>query len=202
MKFSIFIMLLFSYSVLVSQEDYKTQIENYRAKKDLELQSRKTSPLKRKDRKQFQDLPYFDIYESWKFDVELRKTSNSDIIEIPTSAGYAKKFKEYGILEIYVDDKYVPLTAFVRIPRDGEEPPQHPSLFVPFKDLTSGNSTYGGGRYLDIPLPKEGSVATVDFNLAYSPYCAYGEGFACPIPPVQNFIKAEVTAGEKAIVGH
>ena len=155
--------------------------------------------MQRKDRKQFKDLPYFDIDESWKFDVELRKTSNSAIIEIPTSAGYAKKFREYGILEIYVDDKYMPLTAFIRNSRDGKEPPQHPSLFVPFKDLTSGNLTYGGGRYLDILLPKKGSLVTVDFNLAYSPYCAYGDDFSCPIPPVQNFVKAEVTAGERAV---
>ena len=70
-------------------------------------------------------------------------------------------------------------------------------LFVPFKDLTNGKETYGAGRYMDIVKPR-GDEAILNFNLAYNPNCAYGsEDFSCPIPPKENFLQAEIKAGEK-----
>jgi uncharacterized protein (DUF1684 family) len=69
-------------------------------------------------------------------------------------------------------------------------------LFLPFFDETSSVSTYGGGRYLD-PEYAGGNEIVLDFNLAYNPYCAYVEGYTCPLPPPENRIDAEVNAGEK-----
>ena len=43
----------------------------------------------------------------------------------------------------------------------------------------------GGGRLL------------VDFNYAYNPYCAYNDGWSCPITPFENHIKIPIRAGEK-----
>ncbi|GAB5539304.1 MAG: DUF1684 domain-containing protein [Salibacteraceae bacterium] len=202
MKLSVFLIAMLSFTMAYSQGNYIAEIQDQRAEKDKTLQSRRTSPLQRKDRRRFQDLPYYEIDEIWRIEVDLKRTESDEIIEIPTSAGYAKKFKEYGVLELFIGENYFPLTAYVRVPRDGEEPADHQSLFVPFKDLTSGNATYGGGRYLDVEIPTGDNPAIVDFNLAYSPYCAYGGGFACPIPPQKNFIKAEVRAGEKALEHH
>lgn len=71
-------------------------------------------------------------------------------------------------------------------------------LFLPFKDLTNGKETYGGGRYIDIKTPA-GNNVILDFNLAYNPNCAYGsERFSCPIPPKENFLPAQIKAGEKS----
>jgi uncharacterized protein (DUF1684 family) len=71
-------------------------------------------------------------------------------------------------------------------------------LFVPFKDLSSGKETYGGGRYLDFETTaiKE-DLVILDFNKAYNPYCAFSSGFSCPIPPKENHLNVRVEAGEK-----
>ena len=70
-------------------------------------------------------------------------------------------------------------------------------MFIPFKDATNGIETYGGGRYLDAPL--ENGVLTLDFNLAYSPFCAYFEGWTCPLPPRANYLNVAIRAGEKLL---
>lgn len=69
------------------------------------------------------------------------------------------------------------------------------SGFIPFRDETSGTETYVAGRYVDAPL--QGGLLRVDFNRAYHPYCAYDDGWTCPLPPGQNRIRAAVRAGEK-----
>ena len=70
-------------------------------------------------------------------------------------------------------------------------------LFVPFTDLTNGSGSYGGGRYLDLKGPLEERVV-LDFNRAYNPYCAYSDRFSCPVPPRENHLQVEVTAGAMA----
>jgi uncharacterized protein (DUF1684 family) len=68
-------------------------------------------------------------------------------------------------------------------------------LFFPFTDLTNSEGTYGGGRYIDLRIPKEGLEMVVDFNRAYNPYCAYSAKYSCPIVPSENHINMVVKAG-------
>ena len=70
-------------------------------------------------------------------------------------------------------------------------------LFVPFTDPTNGETTYGGGRYIDLQGPLE-KIVELDMNKAYNPYCAYGGRYSCPIPPKENHLKVPVEAGVKA----
>jgi hypothetical protein len=67
--------------------------------------------------------------------------------------------------------------------------------------MTNYETTYGGGRYIDLSLKdiKEGKI-TLDFNKCYNPYCAYSDGFSCPIPPSENYLSTEIRAGEKVFV--
>lgn len=74
--------------------------------------------------------------------------------------------------------------------------PAEPDLFVIFRDLTNGSSTYPAGRYLHVPLPVGGKT-TIDFNQAYNPPCAFTVFATCPLPPKQNWLKTAVEAGEK-----
>ena len=67
-------------------------------------------------------------------------------------------------------------------------------LFLPFLDDTNGESTYGGGRYIDLRIP-EGNLIIIDFNKAYNPLCAYNEKYSCPIVPRLNYLSTEVKAG-------
>jgi len=75
-------------------------------------------------------------------------------------------------------------------------------LFLPFTDLTNNKETYGGGRYinLDIKSINEAKII-IDFNKAYNPYCAYSDGYRCPIPPEENNLPLEIKAGEKNYKG-
>ena len=78
---------------------------------------------------------------------------------------------------------------------DGGEP-----LFVPFRDKTTGQQTYPGGRYMEFEADRaleDGDTFTLDFNLAYNPFCAYSETFACPLPPEENWLDVVIPAGER-----
>ena len=71
-------------------------------------------------------------------------------------------------------------------------------LFVPFTDESNYETTYGGGRYIDLSIKdiKDNRIP-LDFNKCYNPYCAYADGFSCPIPPKENSLHMEINAGEK-----
>jgi uncharacterized protein (DUF1684 family) len=78
--------------------------------------------------------------------------------------------------------------------------PTDPELFVMFADATTGHETYGAGRFLYVPLPKDGRVA-VDFNRAINPPCAFNVFATCPLPPEQNRLPIRVEAGELKYAG-
>lgn len=77
------------------------------------------------------------------------------------------------------------------VTREGDE------YFIIFGDKTNGFETYGGGRFLYIPVADENGRVTIDFNKCYSPWCAYTDFTTCQLPPQQNRLPIEVTAGEK-----
>jgi len=72
----------------------------------------------------------------------------------------------------------------------------HGALFAPFLDATSGSDTYGDGRYLDVE-PEEDGTYTIDFNLAYHPFCADSPDFSCPLTPAENRLPQRIEAGER-----
>lgn len=74
-------------------------------------------------------------------------------------------------------------------------------LFFMFKDMTSGRSTYGAGRFLYAALPK-GDRVVLDFNEAHNPPCAFTAFATCPLPPKQNNLPVAIEAGEKSYGGH
>ena len=88
-----------------------------------------------------------------------------------------------------VDGEEATLTVF----RDGERG----SLFIPFRDASAGEETYEVGRYLE-PQSRPDGTLDVDFNYAYNPFCAYSEGWSCPIPPEENRLALTIPAGERA----
>jgi uncharacterized protein len=76
-------------------------------------------------------------------------------------------------------------------------------LFLPFRDATSGRSSYGAGRYLldtvkgaDLGT-ESGDGLVLDFNFAYHPSCAYDPRWACPLAPPANHLTVAVEAGER-----
>jgi len=72
-------------------------------------------------------------------------------------------------------------------------------LFLPFTDATSGNQSYGGGRYMDLMITDitRDQTIEVNFNNTYNPYCTYDEKYSCPLTPRKNHLNTEITAGIK-----
>jgi len=83
------------------------------------------------------------------------------------------------------------------MPTTTDRKPVYENLFLPFKDLTNGNKTYGGGRFIDLVIPKSKTIV-IDFNKAYNPYCAYSPKYSCPIVPKENYLTVPIKAGVKA----
>ena len=147
-----------------------------------------------------EDLQYFDFFaidSTFRVKCIFTKTNSPDTFTIPTVDGKQKEYFKYGILSFEIKGEKLQLNvyqslALMRIPKYKNY------LFVPFKDFTSGKETYGGGRYLDIETTDiQTDVVILDFNKAYNPYCVFGDGFSCPIPPKENHLKARIKAGEK-----
>ena len=74
--------------------------------------------------------------------------------------------------------------------------PDAEKLFFMFKDETNRKETYEAGRYLYGDFPSDGKVI-LDFNQSHNPYCAYTNYSTCQIPPLQNWLKVSIPAGEK-----
>jgi uncharacterized protein len=72
-------------------------------------------------------------------------------------------------------------------------------LQLVFADATSGDDTYGVGRFLFVAPNPDGSI-TLDFNYAVLPPCAFSYNFNCPLPPKQNRFPFRVEAGEKQVL--
>ncbi len=119
---------------------------------------------------------------------------------MPTSGERKPLYCKVGDLSFNVDEVEVKLPVYQNIELSkGAEYENY--LFLPFTDLTNGEETYGGGRYLDLEGPLEG-IVELDFNMAYNPYCAYNDRYSCPIPPKENHINVRVEAGVKAFEDH
>lgn len=70
-------------------------------------------------------------------------------------------------------------------------------FFVTFADETTGETTYGGGRYMYTSKPNNDGEVIMDFNKGYNPPCVYTPYATCPLPPPQNILKVAILAGEK-----
>ncbi|GAB2526409.1 DUF1684 domain-containing protein [Nocardia heshunensis] len=70
-------------------------------------------------------------------------------------------------------------------------------LHVLFTDATSGVTTYGGARRLDLTRPAADGTLTLDFNRAVNLPCAFTDYATCPLAPAENRLPLAVEAGEQ-----
>ncbi|HEY8537233.1 MAG TPA: DUF1684 domain-containing protein [Steroidobacteraceae bacterium] len=144
-------------------------------------------------RKNFAGLEYFPARDDWIVDARFEPYPADRRIPILNILGMTEDMVAPGSIVFTKDGREFRLDAILEAPDDQE-------LFIMFADATSGRETYGAGRYIYIPLPKDGRV-TVDFNRAYNPPCAFNDFATCPLPPPQNRLPIRVEAGEKKYRG-
>ncbi len=171
-------------------EHQEIALREFRSEKDKFFLHDQRSPLPKEKRSIFTGLAYYPFAEDLRFESVLETDLSRQETMLLTTNGDERPFVRWGWLSLSIESTVVRLAVFASL---GEETPEE--LFLPFRDATSGTETYGAGRYVNVPLM--GNNAFVDFNMAYNPYCAYGSAFSCALPPRENWIAAEIRAGER-----
>lgn len=161
-----------------------------REAKDEAFRSGAESPIPAAGRAAFRGLSYYPVDPSLRFSVRLRRYEVASPVRMGTNTGEVRDALRYGWFEFRVGDRDCRLEVF----RFADT--ASPSLFVPFRDATSGDETYGAGRYIDLAENTSGTY-DLDFNRAYNPYCAYNPDYSCPLPPAANTLSVPVRAGER-----
>ncbi len=172
---------------------YLKKLAKYRLEKEAEFRDPDQSPL-REAAPDFKGNHYYDGNYAYLVEARVEKVQDGEPFLMPTSnPNRQKTFVPYAKLHFNLEGKDWTLTAYFS-PQTARLPGYEDYLFLPFTDLTNGKETYGGGRYLDMRMP-DGETMMIDFNKSYNPYCAYTDGWSCPIPPEENFLEMEVKAG-------
>jgi uncharacterized protein (DUF1684 family) len=167
-----------------------SRLAAFRRRKDEFFQTDPHSPLTPEQKEAFSGLEYFPDNPALALEVPLDTTGEGvgERLKIGTTDGQAKEFERAGRIHFEAGGQPVTLTVFREIGRG--------RYYLPFRDATAGKECYAVGRYLD-PRARPDGTLVVDFNYAYNPYCAYGDGWSCPIPPRENVVSARIEAGEK-----
>lgn len=186
---AIILLVIGYYSVSSGEnsEDYQSDVLAERKKKENFLKSSQESPFVMAGI-EMQPLDHYPIDPKYRVTASVEKIETRQFMMIRNSDGTNLRYLKYAWLYFKIDEK--PQKLLVLKPVFGL------GLFLGFADETSGETTYGGGRYLDLEQIK-GDRLTLDFNLAYNPYCAYFSNYNCPLPPKENILKVAISAGEK-----
>ena len=190
--------ILFSLlSLLVNAQGYETEIREYREERNAEMADSSSTILNAGELKKFRGLNFYPADSSYRVKAIFVKYKKMETLQMKTSADKLKNYNVFGYVEFELHDTVYKLNVYQSI--DLMKSPEYADyLFIPFTDLTNGNETYGGGRYIDIRNDGSNEVI-LDFNVCYNPYCAYTTGYNCPVPPRENFLNTEIKAGEKKL---
>ncbi len=142
----------------------------------------------------FHGIERFPVNTSFRVEATLIPYDPPKNIPIANVLGQVNDSPCPGALEFQINDRLMRLDPLAS--------PGDSSYFLVFADKTSGNESYGAGRYLSVPAPGADGKTTIDFNRAYNPPCAFSEYATCPLPPIQNFLPVAIKAGEKKFGDH
>ncbi|SDM16625.1 hypothetical protein SAMN04487949_1112 [Halogranum gelatinilyticum] len=167
-------------------------LEEHRADKDEFFGEHPQSPIPHDQREIFEGLSYFDPDPAYRFELELHEHETKETVTVATTTEGERDYVAWGEFRFTVDGEEQTLQAYSR-DGGGDE------FWLPFRDETSGEETYGAGRYLELDAEDRTDEGTwiLDFNYAYSPFCAYNEAYECPLVPMANWLEVEIRAGEK-----
>jgi uncharacterized protein (DUF1684 family) len=170
------------------------EISAFRKKLNEEYKNREKSPLESYEFSKFEGHDFFPINLDYRVNAKLTVTEGTPFFGMKTSSSRLSTERIYGYITFNLAEKEFRLPVYQS--KDLMDTKEYADyLFFPFTDQTNSNSTYAGGRYIDLRIPHEGDNIVVDFNMAYNPYCAYSSKYSCPIVPADNEMDIEVPAG-------
>ncbi len=140
-------------------------------------------------RRDFPGLERYPIDPGFRVTARLEAYPEPREVAIPTVIGEPSMMLAPGLLRFEVGGETVALEPYISSPEDRE-------LFIVFRDATSGDTTYGAGRFLDAALIAGSNEVILDFNLATNPPCAFTPFATCPLPTPENTLFIPIEAGE------
>jgi uncharacterized protein len=175
------------------QRLYISSIETLREAKNISFKNDADSPFNHKSKIHFEPLKYYDIDPDFVFHSKLYQYPVKDTIKVFGTKGEERKAVRFGYVSFNYDKKDFKINVYKGNTKSGQE---YYSIW--FTDKTTGDETYGVGRYLDFEYnPNPDFLYTIDFNLAYNPYCAYSPEYSCAVPLKEDHIDLFVKTGEK-----
>lgn len=176
--------------------DYADHVREQRTQKEQYFAENPRSPVPPADREDFPGLEYFPVDEDMRFELALYEHEDHETLTVETTTGNTQEYLRWGEFRFEVDGEAVSLQAY-------KGDPSEDRLWVPFRDETNAEETYGAGRYIDLERERHyhDGVWVLDFNQAYNPTCAYNEAYECPLIPTENWLDVPIEAGEKDYPG-
>ena len=177
---------------------WRSELQAHRERKDEKFGVPHSSPLGPEGRREFDGLDYFDPAPEYRVEATVELDESRETVTMETTADGEELYERTALLHFEAPDQRGDtgehtLVGYQRVDRSD-------SLFVPFRDKTTGQQTYPGGRYMELHYDgslEDGVTFTLDFNLAYNPFCAYSATYECPLPPEENWLDIAIPAGER-----
>ena len=182
------------YRAVRAHDDPRAARELWRSRKDDLFRAHAQSPLPEEKRASFEGVPYFDYDPALRFLVSIEE-AEPERYDIASSRDGTYSFTRFARAPLNIAGTDVELEVYWLEAYGG-------GVFVPFRDSTSGKTTYGAGRYV-LDTVKGSDLGDVDgklvldFNFAYNPSCSYDPQWDCPLAPPPNWLRVPVEAGER-----
>ena len=183
-----------------AQQKIIKEIKKSQKELNKEFLNPETSILDSLDQITFKGLEFYRIDTKFHIEAKFVRTPNEEPFLMKTSTDRLPEYVKYGEAHFTLDKKELVLNIYQNTKYSKIEEYKD-DLFLPYTDLTSGDGSYGGGKYLDLKIPK-GSTIIIDFNKTYNPYCAYSHRYSCPVPPEENDVLVRIEAGVKEYGKH
>lgn len=187
--FLLFSNLTFSQHNLESWEHWKNEMQEFYLNPE-------TSPLKKDELSVFKGIQFYSYKDEFVIETKVEYLENQLPFEVATTGDKIQKYLRVAILHFEIASNKYQLELYQNVQlRENEKYKDY--YFLPFLDNTNGVSTSSVGRYIDVSFSGKPEKIIIDFNKAYHPYCAYTDGYSCPITPFQNLLNVAITAGVK-----
>lgn len=193
-------LILSSFINLLPKEEYVKEIKAFQESLNSEYLDSEKSILSKKQRKKLKKNKghnFFSINEEYRIVAKFDRNLKKEEVKIKTSSDQVRTYEIYGKAHFNLKGKSITLNIYQN-PGLLKKEEYKDYLFLPYRDHTSGKTSYGGGRYIDLRITDSDSLV-IDFNKSYHPYCAYTTGYSCPIPPAENYMDLKIEAGIKNI---
>ena len=194
----IFTLFLFLFLIVTGCSSFYREIKAHREHYKSEFLTDPRSPLTKED---LAKLDFYPPSAASRVTATFKLTPTAEPFEMPTYSGVTRTYRKWGEAKFLWHGDTASLAIYQNMTLFSN-PLYADYLFLPFKDETNSVTTYGGGRYLNMSKAdtEDGSIV-IDFNKSYNPWCAYSDGFNCPIPPKENHLPFSVEAGERSYKG-